>query len=228
MTLTRGENFQSSMLPELVRARAHGEAELLQEELLLEVDAALRAVLGEGGDRDVEVVLADVSAVAQDVLAPEDVRVAHLEVVGLGLEVQLQRLQGRRVQEQEVRRLHVREVAEGRDLERVLRVRELPVRRVRGALDVEGAEAGVDDPRAPAVAALVGHPAAVREVLVDPEVHLRLARAPVLERPLDVRAVGGIDPSAGEDRGVEGVGHARRRRERSPRPRPRAGNRGRS
>ena len=59
-------------------------------------------------------------------------------------------------------------------------------------------------PRAPAVAALVGHPAAVREVLVDAEVHLRLAGPPFWNARPDVRRSGRIGPAAGEDVGEAG------------------------
>jgi hypothetical protein len=68
ITLTRGENTGSSMLPELVDAAAERETELVDEVLPLQVGAELRAVVALR-ERDVEVVLPHVAAVREDVVA---------------------------------------------------------------------------------------------------------------------------------------------------------------
>ena len=76
---------------ELVDAAAGAKPELVEEDLVLEVGAELVAVLRVRGEGDVEVVAAGVAAVGQDVLPGDHDRVADLDVVGLRLEVELQR-----------------------------------------------------------------------------------------------------------------------------------------
>jgi len=61
ITLTRGGEDPVVEVAELVRASAHGDAELVDEELLLQVGPDLVPVLGSRGERDVEVVAPVVS-----------------------------------------------------------------------------------------------------------------------------------------------------------------------
>ena len=196
-----GREHRVVEVAELVDARAHRDAELFREELLLEVGAELVAVFGIRGQGDVEVVAAVVAAVAQDVLAPDDVGVAELDVVGLGGEVQGHRLPGVGVGQQQVRGLDVGEVAEDAELHGVARPLHLAVGQVGRALDLEGPDARVHDSGRARVAALVGDAAAAAagaELLVEAGVHLGLGGPVVGEAPAAL-LIGRIERSAHRD-----------------------------
>ncbi len=191
---------------ELVDAAARREAELVHEVFPVQVGAELVAVRPLR-ERDVEVVAPDVAAVGEDVARRDDVRVAQLEVVGLGLEVEPDRPERVRVGDEQVRRARVEEVRKGAQAQRALAVGDAAVRHVGRALQPERADAGVDDAGRPVVAALVEDPASALEVLVDAERELRLLGALVAEATRLVRV--GREGGAA-DRHAPGDGRAAR------------------
>ena len=78
---------------ELVEAAADHPAEMVAEEdLVLEVAAALVAVVAVRRERDVERVVPEVAAVGQHVARADRLHVGRLEVEGVRLEVERQRL----------------------------------------------------------------------------------------------------------------------------------------
>ena len=176
---------------EVIHPDAELPAELLaQEHLVLDVDALLVARAAQGRDRQVEPVVADVAAVAQDVARPDGRDVRHIEVVGLGVERKLDRLAVHADREQRRSRA-VQDVREELRAEGVAGIGPLHVARVRALLDLERADAGVDDAARARIAAgddQLRH--AVGEVVVHAAVELGLLRARVRERR--VRRVEGV------------------------------------
>ncbi len=141
-------------------------------------------------------------------MAAENRRVADLEVVGLCLDAQQDRLQRLRVEEDQVGGAwDVEEVREGVDLEGALAVVHLSVRHEAAVVDVEGTDARMDDPAGAGVAPLVRHSTAALEVLVDAEIHLGLAGAGVEEvrARRTLVAVQGIGRASGRDAAGEGL-----------------------
>ena len=189
---------------ELVEPPPEAQVELAEEDLVLEVGSEFVAILARRGDGDVEIVAASADAVAQEMtsgrrgVGSHDPGVPDLEIVGLGLEVQLERGTGG-THGQEGRRLRVDDVGEAPEPELSPRVLDLAVAEEGAALDVEGTERRVDDALGPGDASRIRDVRVVGELLVHARVEPGLARALVLERQIGGAAVG--------DRGVERVLH---------------------
>ena len=127
-----------------------------------------------------------------------------LQVEGLGLEGELHWRQRVGVGQQQVGGVGVEEVHEARHLEGSLAVADPAVSEVRAALELEGADAGVDDPGGAGVTAAIGHSPAVAQLLVDAKVDLRLAGVAVLEAARRV-GVGRVGGAAGRHAAGEGL-----------------------
>ena len=118
ISVVRGENTQSFDRVELVDAAADDPAELLaQEDLVLDVEPALVAIVLPRRQRQVEVVAAVVAAVADHVARAERDDVAELDVVRLVLEDELDRV-AVDVERQQVVGLAVEDVGEEVQLQR--------------------------------------------------------------------------------------------------------------
>ncbi len=180
ITAVRGEKFGSSSTLNLSSARADHPAQVVgDEDLVLDVDAALRAVVAARRQAEVELVVAEVAAVAQHVAGAERVDVAVLDVERLGVELEEDRLSVESHRQQRVG-VAVEDVGEEVDLLRALGPARRAVAEHRAAVHVERADAGVDD--------ALGAGEAGRErqavgafggFVVDPGIELRLARAAV-------------------------------------------------
>ena len=167
----------------MVHPEAHLPAEFLAEEhLVLDVDTLLVARAAEGRDRQVEGVVPEVAAVAQDVARADGRNVRDVDVERLGVERELDRL-AIGADRQQRRRGAVQEVREELRTEGVAGVGRLAVAGVGPLLDLERPDPGVDDAAGARVAAVEGQfRPAVGEIVVDPRVQFRLLRAGVRER----------------------------------------------
>ena len=133
-----------AQVAKLVDAAAHRQPDSIEEDLVLHVGAGLGAILRLRSDGEIELVPPQVSSDAHDVPAAEGARVADLDVVGVGRDVELQRVRRRRTEQQQIRRLHIQEVREGAHAQPGLAVVDPSVSHVRARPDVERPDAGVD------------------------------------------------------------------------------------
>ncbi len=163
---------------EFVDATAQHEPPSIEVDLVLHVGAQLGAVLGRRRDRDVEVVATDIAAVIEHMPDADGRRVARLEVKGLRREIQLQRLSGPGVGNQQVRRLGIKKVGEETDLQRAATVADLAVSEQRARLNVERSDAAVDRTFGARDTTGVAH-AAIGQFLIDAGVEFRLTGAGV-------------------------------------------------
>ena len=181
----------------------------LEEELLLRVDPELGPVLPGGGEADVEGVAAHVPPVGEDVLPGHEDRVAQLEIVGEGSDLQVDRLLVG-IQGQQVWSLGAQPVHERGCPEEVAAVRDPPVTEVGASLEIEGADSAMHDP----VAARHPRPvadAAPPHLLLEPQVEPGLRGAAIREVP-EVSLVVGREPSSPDDEArIHGVRHEGKR-----------------
>src|SRR6266545_1631364 len=166
MNVVRGENTASSTddPPEI----------FAQEDLVLQVRAPFVAVVVGQRKRDIERVVAEVAAVAEDMRGADRGDIVGLNVERLGVEVERQRLAGRQ-ERQQVRRIAIEQVREERDAPSTLLIPRHEESEPRVARDVERTDAGMNQSLRARDAAFDGHRSPVaRDVVVDAPVELRL------------------------------------------------------
>ena len=161
-----------------------------------------RAIVGERRNRQVELVEPQVPAVADDVPGGEGLDVRQLEVVGVRVEGERDRLAGEGIAGQQVVASPLRMFVKKLAWKRLLRVVRLHVAHHRAAVDVERTDPRVHDAVGPADAAGERQLAAVLVVVVDPGVELRLGGALIRERRIAAaRLRADVGPIAGNAAG---------------------------
>ena len=176
-----------------------------EEDLVLDVGAPFGAAVGERRQRQVELVVSQIAAVGDDVPRLERLHVRRFEIKCLGLEREPDRI-AEHVAGQQVVGVAVEDVREERGAESLLAVVDLAVSHHRPVVDVERPDAGFHDALRPRHAARERQLPAVRVIVIDARIELRLGGAGVRKRRVRIRRAAHVGAGA-RDR----AGRARQR-----------------